>query len=238
MSARVDPAPAPHAGVVRIAPYVPGQSRIEGRKDPIRLSSNESSFGPSPAAVAAFHDAAAHLNRYPDASQSALRTAIAEVHGLDAARIICGNGSDELIQMVIRAYAAAGDEVLLSENGFVMCKIHAHAQGATVVKAPERDDRVNVDALLARVSSRTRVLCIANPNNPTGTYLNAAEVKRLHASLPSGVMLLLDGAYAEYATAADYEAGERLVEGNSNVVMTRTFSKIYGLPALRIGWAY
>lgn len=238
MSPRVEPAPAPHAGVVRIAPYVPGQSRIEGRKDPIKLSSNESSFGPSPAAVTAFHDAAAQLNRYPDASQAALRTAIAEVHGLDAARIICGNGSDELIQMVIRAYAAAGDEVLLSENGFVMCEIHAHAQGATVVKAPERDDRVDVDALLARVSSRTRVLCIANPNNPTGTYLNAAEVARLHAALPSGVMLLLDGAYAEYVTVADYDAGAALVEQHSNVVMTRTFSKIYGLPALRIGWAY
>lgn len=238
MSVRVEPAPAPHAGVERIAPYVPGQSRIEGRKDPIKLSSNESSFGPSPAAIAAYHDAAAHLNRYPDASQSALREAIAEVHGLDASRIVCGNGSDELIQLVIRAYASAGDEVLLSENGFVMCEIHAHAQGAKVVKAPEREDRVDVDALLARVSSRTRVLCIANPNNPTGTYLPSADVHRLHSALPSGVMLLLDGAYAEYATAPDYDAGASLVEQHSNVVMTRTFSKIYGLPALRIGWAY
>ena len=183
-------------------------------------------------------EAAANLNRYPDASQTALREEIAAVHGLDATRIICGNGSDELIQLVIRAYTSAGDEVLLSENGFVMCEIHAHAQGATVVKAPEREDRVDVDALLARVTSRTRVLCIANPNNPTGTYLPLAEIQRLHAALPSGVMLLLDGAYAEYATAADYDAGQRLVEQHANVVMTRTFSKIYGLPALRIGWAY
>ena len=129
-------------------------------------------------------------------------------------------------------------EVLLSENGFVMCEIHAHAQGATVVKAPEREDRVDVDALLARVTSRTRVLCIANPNNPTGTYLPLAEIQRLHAALPSGVMLLLDGAYAEYATAADYDAGQRLVEQHANVVMTRTFSKIYGLGGLRLGWMY
>jgi histidinol-phosphate aminotransferase len=238
MNTRLDPAPAPHAGVVRIAPYVPGQSRIEGRQDPIKLSSNESSFGPSPAAVAAYHAAAGTLNRYPDGTQTALREAIAEVHGLDAARIVCGNGSDELIQLVIRAYTASGDEVLLSENGFVMCEIHAHAQGATVVKAPEREDRIDVDALLARVSPRTRVICLANPNNPTGTYLDGSEIRRLHAALPSGVMLLLDGAYAEYVTAADYDAGERLVESASNVVMTRTFSKIYGLPALRIGWAY
>lgn len=238
MSVRVDPPPAPHAGVVRIAPYVPGQSRIEGRKDPIKLSSNESSFGPSPAAIEAYHAAAASLNRYPDASQTALREAIAEVHGLDAARIVCGNGSDELIQLVIRAYTSAGDEVLLSENGFVMCEIHANAQGATVVKAPERDDRVDVDALLARLTPRTRVLCIANPNNPTGTFLPGSEIRRLHAALPAGVVLLLDGAYAEYVSAPDFDPGERLVESASNVVMTRTFSKIYGLPALRIGWAY
>ena len=204
----------------------------------IKLSSNESSVGPSPAAIAAYHAAAGSLNRYPDGAQTALREAIAEVHGLDASRIVCGNGSDELIQLVIRSCTAPGEEVLLSENGFVMCEIHARAQRATVLKAPERQDRVDVDALLARVSPRTRVICLANPNNPTGTYLSGAEIQRLHAALPSGVILLLDGAYAEYVTAADYDAGAGLVEAASNVVMTRTFSKIYGLPALRIGWAY
>ncbi|MFM7275174.1 MAG: pyridoxal phosphate-dependent aminotransferase, partial [Gammaproteobacteria bacterium] len=204
----------------------------------IRLSANESSFGPSPAAIEAYHAAAAGLNRYPDANQTALREAIAQVHGLDAARIVCGNGSDELIQLVIRASANAGDEVLLSENGFVMCEIHARAHGTTVVKAPERDDRVDVDALIARITPRTRVLCLANPNNPTGTWLGDAEIRRLHAALPVHVMLLLDGAYAEYVDAPDYEPGARLVESASNVVMTRTFSKIHGLPALRIGWAY
>lgn len=236
MSAGIDP--APHAGISKIAPYVQGQSRIEGRSNPIKLSSNESSFGPSPAAIAAYHAAADTLNRYPDGAQTELREAIGEVHGLDPARIVCGNGSDELIQLVIRAYVSAGDEVLLSENGFLMCEIHARAQGAAVVKAPEREDRVDVDALLARLSPRTRVLCLANPNNPTGTYLRDSEIRRLHAALPGGVILLLDGAYAEYVTRADFDAGATLVETSRNVVMTRTFSKIYGLPALRIGWAY
>ncbi len=232
------PEPLPKPGVLRIAPYVPGQSRIEGNPAPIKLSSNESSFGPSPAAIAAFNAAAATLNRYPDGAQTALREAIAATHGLDAARIVCGNGSDELIQMVIRAYAGPGDEVLLSENGFLMCRIHALAQGAEVIVAPERDFRVDVDALIARLSPRTRVLCLANPNNPTGTYIPCSEVRRLHAALPPGLILLLDGAYAEYALEADFDAGASLVESHSNVVMTRTFSKIYGLPALRIGWAY
>jgi histidinol-phosphate aminotransferase len=232
------PEPTPHAGILKIAPYTPGRSRIEGCEKPIKLSSNESSFGPSPATLAAYHAAAASLNRYPDGAQTALREAIAEVHGLDVARIVCGNGSDELLQLVIRSFAVPGDEVLLSENGFLMCDIHAMAQGAVVIKAPEPRDRVDVDALLARVTPRTRVLCIANPNNPTGTYIPYSEVLRLHGALPGNVVLVLDGAYAEYATAADYDAGARLVESARNVVMTRSFSKIYGLPALRIGWAY
>jgi len=225
-------------GVLRLAPYRQGQSAIEGVKDPIKLSSNESSQGPSPLAIEAYREAAGSLNRYPDGSQQALREAIGEVHGLDPQRIICGNGSDELILLMARAYVGEGDEALLSENGFVMSNIHCVAQGAELVIAPERDYRVDVDAMLARVTEKTRFCTIANPNNPTGTYLAPEELRRLHAGLPDNCLLLVDDAYAEYVTNEDYTDGRELVDQSDNVVMTRTFSKIYGLPSLRIGWAY
>lgn len=230
--------PEPKPGVMKISPYTQGASEVEGVSNPVKLSSNESSAGPSPKALSAYIDAAAELHRYPDGSQSALREAIAEVHCLNAANIVCGNGSDELIQMIIRAYAGEGDEVLMSENCFLMCRIHALAAGAEVVVAPEKDDSVDVSALLERVTDKTRILTLANPNNPTGTYICADEVRRLHAGLPRNVILLLDSAYAEYAMADDYNAGADMVLSNHNVVMTRTFSKVYGLSSLRIGWAY
>ncbi len=225
-------------GVLQLSPYVQGQSVIEGVEDPIKLSSNESSHGPSPTALAAYQDAASQLNRYPDGSQSGLRQAIGETFGLDPSRILCGNGSDELILMMVRAYVRQGDEVLLSENGFVMSNIHSLAQGGKLVIAPERDYRVDVDALLERVTENTRFCTIANPNNPTGTYITGDEMRRLHAGLPSTCLLLIDDAYAEYVDKDDYEDGSALVDEFENVVMTRTFSKIYGLPSLRIGWAY
>ena len=225
-------------GVLKLAPYKQGQSTIDGISDPIKLSSNESSHGPSPRAVEAYRAAATQLNRYPDGSQSALRQAIGDTLGLDPQRIICGNGSDELIQLMVRAYVSAGDEALLSENGFVMSNIHCVAQGAELVIAAERDYRVDVDALLSRVTEKTRFCTIANPNNPTGTYISGDELRRLHAGLPEQCLLLIDDAYAEYVDAEDYCDGSALVEQYDNVVMTRTFSKIYGLPSLRIGWAY
>jgi histidinol-phosphate aminotransferase len=225
-------------GVLRLAPYAQGRSSLEGIRDPIKLSSNESSQGPSPLAVQAYLKCAGTLNRYPDGSQRALREAIGEVHGLDPDRIICGNGSDELIQLMVRGYVGYGHEALLSANGFVMSNIHCIAQGADLVIAAEKDYRVDVDAMLARVTERTRFCTIANPNNPTGTYITGAELRRLHAGLPGHCLFLIDDAYAEYVTAADYSDGADLVDEFDNVVMTRTFSKIYGLPALRIGWAY
>jgi histidinol-phosphate aminotransferase len=228
----------PRPAVLRLAPYVQGQSAIEGVSNPIKLSSNESSQGPSPHAIEAFRHAATELNRYPDGSQEALRNAIGEMHGLNPGRIICGNGSDELIQLMARAYVGDGDEALLSENGFVMSNIHCTAQGADLVIAPEKDYQVDVDAMLARVTEKTRFCTIANPNNPTGTYLSGDELRRLHAGLPDNCLLLIDDAYAEYVTAPDYSDGTELVDEFDNVVMTRTFSKIYGLPFLRIGWAY
>ena len=230
--------PQPKPGVMKIAAYTQGESEIEGVESPIKLSSNESSFGPSPEALDAYKAAAETLHRYPDGSQSAVRRAIADVHDLKFEQIVCGNGSDELIQLVTRAYAGEGDEVLMSENGFLMCRIHALAQGADVVVAPEKDHRIDIDALLERVSDKTRLITLANPNNPTGTYVDFAEICRLHKALPDNVILLLDGAYAEYVTAVDFDAGASLVEAHDNVVMTRTFSKIHGLSSLRIGWAY
>jgi len=225
-------------GVMRLAPYTQGKSTIEGVRNPIKLSSNESSQGPSPKALAAYQQAVTSLNRYPDGSQEDLRNAIAQVHNLDPQHIVCGNGSDELIQLMVRAFVGSADEALLSENGFIMSNIHCIAQGADLVIAPETDYRIDVDALLSRVTDKTRFCTIANPNNPTGTYINGDQLRRLHAGLPDNCLFLIDEAYAEYATADDYATGLALAEEFDNVVVTRTFSKIYGLPSLRIGWAY
>lgn len=225
-------------GVSRLAPYVQGQSHIRGVPNPIKLSSNESSHGPCVAALEAYKNAGEQLNRYPDGSQFKLRQAIAATFGYDPHRIICGNGSDELIQMMVRAYVAPGDEALLSENNFIMSNIHCTAQGAELVITPERDYRVDVDAMLKRVTKKTRFCSIANPNNPTGTYISGDAIRRLHEGLPRNCLLLVDNAYAEYVTAEDYDDATVLVNEFDNVVTTRTFSKIYGLSSLRIGWAY
>jgi histidinol-phosphate aminotransferase len=231
-------APRPHPGLERLPRYIPGKRTVAAPGNPIKLSSNESAFGTSPAAVAAYHAAAAELHRYADASQAGLRGTIAEVYGVNVARIVCGNGSDELIDLLIRAYLGPGDELVLSENHFAMCAVHGSTQGARVVLATERDFQMDVGAILSKVTSATRMVALANPNNPTGTYLPAREIGRLHDNLPGNVLLLLDGAYAEYVTAADFDPGFRLVETARNVVVTHTFSKIYGLAGLRIGWAY
>ena len=230
--------PQARPGVMRLSPYQQGQSAIEGISNPIKLSSNESSQGPSPLAIEAYQQAASQLNRYPDGSQSELREAIGETYDLNPQRIICGNGSDELIQLMARAYVGDGQEALLSENGFIMSNIHCTAQGADLVIAAERNYQVDVDAMLTLVSDKTRFCTIANPNNPTGTYIDGSELRRLHAGLPDNCLFLIDEAYAEYATAEDYDTGIALADEFDNVVVTRTFSKIYGLPFLRIGWAY
>jgi histidinol-phosphate aminotransferase len=240
-AASVDPSKgglAPRGGILSIGPYKQGASIINGVDNPIKLSANESPLGPSPRAIAAFHAAAETLCRYSDGTQAALREAIASVHGLDAARIICGNGSDEILSLAIRAYARAGDDVILSEHSFGMCRVHAVAQGARVIVAPEPDFHISARALLNALTPATRVVSVATPNNPPGTYLPAAELKRLHAGLPSNVLLIVDSAYAEFVTAEDYDPGAELAENAPNVIMTRTFSKLYGLAALRIGWAY
>ncbi len=230
--------PRPRKEILEISPYVQGKSTIPGQGEPIKLSSNESSFGPSPAAIEAYHSVADSLHRYPDGSQHQLRQAIAEVYELDADNIICGNGSDELLDLIYRSYLAPGDEIILSSNHFLMCALYAKIQGAKIVLAKEENYVTLVDDLLNRLTPETKMVTLANPNNPTGTYLNADQIRTIHAGLPADVLFVIDGAYAEYAGHDDYESGTALVDEFENVIVTRTFSKIYGLSALRIGWAY
>ena len=225
-------------GILDIAPYVPGKSALAGNGPVIKLSSNETPFGPSPLALEAYRAAAANLSRYPDGSAAALREAIAKLHGLDPSLIVCGAGSDELLNLLAAAYLSPGDEAIYSEHGFLVYRIAILAHGATPVVAKETAHTANVDAILACVTPKTRMVFLANPNNPTGTYLGFDEVKRLRAGLPEDVLLVLDAAYAEYVRANDYDPGIALVSATDNTVMTRTFSKIYGLASLRIGWAY
>ncbi|MGH6932506.1 MAG: pyridoxal phosphate-dependent aminotransferase, partial [Dongiaceae bacterium] len=228
----------PRPGIMDIAPYRGGESRLDGHAKVIKLASNENPLGPSPRAIAAYRELAAELHRYPDGGADALRQAIADHHGLEAAQIVCGAGSDELITLLVRGYAGPGDEVLYSQYGFLMYALAAKTVGAVPVGAPEPELRTDVDALLGLITPRTRLLFLANPNNPTGCLLPSAEVLRLHAGLPKDVLLVLDSAYAEYVGGEDYQDGARLVRASDNVVMLRTFSKIHCLAALRIGWAY
>ncbi len=230
--------PTPKRGVMEIEAYVPGESTVPGNIKPIKLSSNENPLGPSPAAVEAFKAAADSLERYPDGSASGLRQAIARVHGLNPDRIVCGAGSDELLNLLAHAYLEPGDEGIFTEHGFLVYRIAILGCGATPVVAPETNLRTDVDKILACVTPKTKIVFIANPNNPTGTYLPFDEVRRLRRELPDHVLLVLDAAYSEYVRRNDYEAGIELVATTGNTVMTRTFSKIYGLAALRLGWAY
>ncbi|MBM3642749.1 MAG: histidinol-phosphate transaminase [Alphaproteobacteria bacterium] len=228
----------PRPGIMKIAPYVPGKDSVDGKEPIAKLSSNEGALGPSPKAMAAYAKAAADLHRYPDGGAEKLRHAIGRHFGLDPARIVCGAGSDEILNLLVRAYCGPGDELLYSQFGFLMYPINALGVGATPVAAPEKDYRTDVDAMLARVTPRTRIVCLANPNNPTGSYITKDDVRRLHAGLPKEVLLVIDAAYAEYVSRNDYESGVELVDQAENVVMTRTFSKIFGLGGLRLGWMY
>lgn len=234
----INPGPVPRPGIRDIAAYVPGTSALPGAGPIVKLSSNETPLGPSPRALDAYHNEAANLARYPDGSARPLREALAAEHGLDPDRIVCGAGSDELLNLLAMAYLGPGDEAIYTEHGFLVYRIAILARGATPVIAPETNHTADVDAILSRVTPATRMVFLANPNNPTGTYLPAAEITRLHAGLPRNVLLVLDAAYAEYVLQDDYEAGAALVTAYENVVMTRTFSKIHGLASLRLGWAY
>jgi histidinol-phosphate aminotransferase len=230
--------PVPRAGLLDIEAYVPGRSAAPGAAKVYKLSSNETPLGPSPHAIEAFRSAAGELELYPDGSHAALREAIARRYGLDPERIVCGNGSDDLLHLLSAAFVGPGDEGIITRHGFLVFPIAIRAAGGTPIVAPENRLTADVDAILSQVTPRTRIVYLANPNNPTGTYLPFEEVKRLHAALPPHVVLVLDAAYCEYVRRNDYAAGLELAATCDNVVMTRTFSKIHGLAALRIGWAY
>ncbi len=228
--------PQPRPGVLDIAPYIPGKSTAPGIDKIFKLSSNETPLGPGENAIAAYKKAGEHLEDYPEGSSLALREAIGGVFGLDPARIVCGAGSDDLLNLIARAYLTDGDEAIHTTHGFLVYPIATLGTGAKPVVAAEKEFTADVDAILKLVTPKTKVVFLANPNNPTGTYIPFDEVKRLHNGLPGNVLLVLDAAYAEYVSRNDYESGIELVATTDNVVMTRTFSKIYGLAALRLGW--
>jgi histidinol-phosphate aminotransferase len=269
--------PTPKKGITDISPYVGGKSKADGATRVIKLSSNENPWGPSPKAIAAYGAESGNMHRYPDGGHASLRETIARVQKLPAKQLICGAGSDELIGMLVHAYAGAGDEVLYSQHGFLMYKIYTLSNGATPVTAPEKNLHTDVDALLAAVTPRTKIVFVANPNNPTGTVIPFSEIRRLRAGLREDIILGLDAAYAEYINplppegggreggvastlvggslnrecsesphpnppplgeGIDYEDGISLVKENTNTIVFHTFSKIYGLPALRLGWAF
>src|ERR671931_1675623 len=230
--------PQPRPGVLAIDPYVPGKSTAPGLARVFKLSSNETPLGPSPRALAAYHAVGEHLQDYPDGDSTPLREAIGRAFGLDPNRIVCGAGSDELLNLIADAYLHDGDEAIHTTHGFLVYPIATLGSGAKPMVAAEKNYTADVDAILAAVSERTKVVFLANPNNPTGTYLPFDEVKRLHKGLPPHVLFVLDAAYAEYVRRNDYESGIELVATSENVVMCRTFSKIHGLAALRLGWLY
>ena len=230
--------PQPRPGVLAIDPYVPGKSAAPGVARVFKLSSNETPLGPSPHAIAAYRAVADHLQDYPDGAATPLREAIGRAFGLDPGRIVCGAGSDDLLNLLADAYLQDGDEAIHTTHGFLVYPIATLGSGAQPVAAAEKNYTADVDAILAAVSARTKIVFLANPNNPTGTYIGFDEVKRLHRALPAHVLLVLDAAYAEYVRRNDYESGIELVATSDNVVMCRTFSKIYGLAALRLGWMY
>ena len=226
--------PKPLSNILEITPYKGGQKLDHGWK----LSSNENPLGCSAAAREALAKAAEHLELYPDGSAFALRQAIGKKYGIDPDRIVCGGGSDEIFQLLGRAYLRPGDEVIQSQHGFLVYSLVAQQAGAKLVSAPETNLTADVDAMLERVTDKTRIVFLANPNNPTGSYIPYDEVKRLHAGLREDILLVLDGAYAEYVRQNDYAAGMEMAGEEPNVLVTRTFSKIHGLAGLRVGWAY
>ena len=229
--------PQPQPGILKIAPYKPGKSQAAPGVAPIKLSANESPLGASPRAIEALLEADRHPEIYPEGTSRVLREALGEVHGLDPERILCGNGSDDLLHLLAQCYLGAGDEAVMSRHGFNVYPIVTMGASADIVMAPERDYRADVDAMLGAVTDKTRMVFLANPNNPTGTYLPAEEVARLHSGLRPDILFVLDSAYAEYVTAEDYSVGIELVNSAENAVMVRTFSKM-GLAASRIGWMY
>ena len=234
----MNPGPKPRPEIFTVHSYVGGESKLPGRNRVIKLSSNEGAFGPPPAAIAAIAEAGTKMHRYPDGGMAELRNAIGKAYALDPTQIVCGNGSDEILQLLIQAYGGPGTELIMSAHGFSIYEIAGKTAGCRIRKAPEQNLTTDVDAILKRVTAATRMVFIANPNNPTGTMLSNAELRRLREALPPHILLVIDAAYAEYVDRPDYDGGIALVDTVDNTVMTRTFSKIYGLGGARLGWGY
>ena len=230
--------PSPRAEILGIHPYIAGDSTVAGANRTVKLSSNEGAFGVPPGAQAAIKAAAEDVFRYPDGGATALRNALGKRWGLDPARIVCGAGSDDLLYQLCLSYGGPGRDIVMSAHGFTIYEIAGVYAGSRVIKVPERNMCADLDAMLAAVSPATRLVFIANPNNPTGSMVNAAEMARFRAALPAHVLLVIDAAYAEYVTREDYDSGVALVDATDNTVMTRTFSKVFGLGGMRIGWCY
>lgn len=230
--------PTPQPGILDIRPYVPGSSDAPGAAKIYKLSSNESALGPSPKAMDAYRETSAALHLYPDGAATPLREKIASLYDLDPAQIVCGSGSDELLQLITKAYVGVGDNIVQSDHGFLVYALAAKSCGGEVRFAPEKNLTVDIDAMVAACDEKTRIVFIANPNNPTGTYIPRSDIEELRKKLRDDVLLVIDSAYAEYMDVTDYDDGAYLVRSHDNVVMTRTFSKIYGLGGLRLGWAY
>jgi histidinol-phosphate aminotransferase len=230
--------PTPKRGILDIQAYIGGKSRIEGVADPVKMSSNENPLGCSPLAEAAFLASAPRLNRYPDGKAAPLRAAIARRFALEPERLIFGAGSDEIYILLAQIYLEPGDNIVQAKHAFLSYAISARACQAEVKEAEQDNLRIDVDAMLAQVDARTKLVFIGNPDNPTGSWLSGEEVRRLHAGLPSDVVLVVDEAYGDFARAEDFEPMLDFARDKDNVVVTRTFSKLYGLAALRIGWAY
>lgn len=228
----------PRPGILDIKPYKPGAADAPGIANPVKLSSNENPMGCSPPARTAFEAASKNLNLYPDGGATRLRQALGKANNLDPDRIVCGTGSDELLQLLGRAYLAPGDKVVQSQYGFLVYRLVAMQSGAELISAPEQNYTTDVDAVLEAAGEDARIVFIANPNNPTGTYISHAEIRRLREGLPDNTLLVVDEAYAEYVDVPDYDTAFDLAREYDNVVVTRTFSKIHGLAALRLGWAY
>lgn len=236
MTKKLRPQPLPQ--IMKISPYVPGKLPSKTATKTFKLSSNENPLGASAAARQAVADVTGHFELYPDGGARALREAIGEKYNIDADKIVCGSGSGEILQLLGKAYLTADDEIVQSDHGFLLYTLVAQQAGATTVSAPEKELTTDVDAILECVSEKTKIVFVTNPNNPTGTYISANEMRRLHAGLPDSVLLVIDGAYAEFVREDDFTDGMELVAEFDNVVVTRTFSKVHGLAALRLGWAY
>jgi histidinol-phosphate aminotransferase len=224
--------------ILEIEPYKQGKSKIENNKQIIKLSSNENALGSSPKALAAYLEHSDKVFRYSDGSCTQLRNAISIKYNIDGDNIVCGAGSDEIIGLLTHSFCEVGDEVLYSEYGFLMYPISAKRVGANPVIAKEVNLTANIDNILSKISDKTKIIFLANPNNPTGSYLNHSEIERLIKNVPSNILLVLDLAYAEFVDEKDYPDAIKLVNQYDNVVMMRTFSKIYGLASLRLGWSY